>query len=141
LSIGRQADGILEWDTRLGGPYPDGCLGITQTTDRNYVLSGQSSQTRNALEDISLFKIDNRGNEIWRRYYGGSYFDTGTVLFNVLMEDISSLVNSQEILMIQTRLSLKPILMGMKNGKKFLEERCLMGFYRCVKQLITVLSS
>jgi hypothetical protein len=52
-------------------------LWITQTFDGGYILTGQSSQARSQPEDLSLFKIDNNGNEEWRKYYGGSYFDTG----------------------------------------------------------------
>jgi hypothetical protein len=71
-------EGTVEWEKQLGGPYPDGCIAVTQTIDGCYILTGQSSQSAHTPEDISLFKIDSLGNEIWSRYYGSPYFDTGT---------------------------------------------------------------
>ncbi len=71
------SSGNQEWEKLIGSSYPDGCLWITQTFDGGYILTGQSSQARSQPEDLSLFKIDNNGNEEWRKYYGKSYFDTG----------------------------------------------------------------
>jgi len=71
------SSGNQEWEKLIGSANPDGCLWITQTFDGGYILTGQSSQTRSQPEDLSLFKIDNNGNEEWRKYYGKPYFDTG----------------------------------------------------------------
>jgi len=71
------AAGEIVWEKQLGGPFSDGCLGITQTTDGGYCLTGQSSPSMTTLEDISLFKIDSMGNELWSRFYGSPFFDTG----------------------------------------------------------------
>jgi hypothetical protein len=74
------SSGTQEWKKLIGSPYLDDCLWITQTFDGGYILTGQSSQARFQPEDLSLFKIDHNGNEEWRKYYGGPYFDTGTAI-------------------------------------------------------------
>jgi len=72
--------GNQEWEKLIGSAYPDGCLWIAQTVDGGYILTGQSSQARSQPEDLSLFKLDQNGNEEWRKYYGGPYFDTGAAV-------------------------------------------------------------
>ena len=74
------SSGNQEWEKLIGSSYPDGCLWISQTVDEGYILTGQSSQAQSQPEDLSLFKIDINGNEEWRKYYGGTYFDTGTAI-------------------------------------------------------------
>jgi len=74
------SSGNQEWEKLIGSPYLDACLWIMQTVDGGYILTGQSSQARFQPEDLSLFKIDHNGNQEWRKYYGGPYFDTGTAI-------------------------------------------------------------
>ncbi len=45
---------------------------ILQTTDNSYIMAGSCSTTEGEPFDFWLIKIDDEGNELWRRTYGGA---------------------------------------------------------------------
>ena len=68
------------WDKVYGGDDKDEASTILLTQDNNYLLAGTSksdisgtkSQDSYGSEDFWLVKIDQNGNKIWDRTYGGS---------------------------------------------------------------------
>lgn len=74
--------GDLVWAKNYGGSNIDIAYNITPTSDGNYLIIGDS---RSGDQDVSqnygnadawLIKIDNNGNLLWEKSYGGSQFDT-----------------------------------------------------------------
>lgn len=66
------------WTKTLGGPMNEEAFAIRQTPDSNYVMAGYSETTggdvnsNQAAEDYWIVKLDNKGDIIWSKSYGGS---------------------------------------------------------------------
>lgn len=75
-----QIPGIL-WQKALGGTDVDYALGITETTDGNYVVTGIAASNNgdfienNGQDDIWLVKLTPDGDIVWKVVLGGSQKD------------------------------------------------------------------
>lgn len=77
------AGGNKIWDKRFGGNFYDYCTAIIQINNGNYVLGGYSSSSISGDKtepskggsDFWLVKIDENGNKIWDKTYGGKSFE------------------------------------------------------------------
>ncbi len=77
------------WDKRFGGQYDEYCNSIIKCSDGNYLLAGYTtspaggdvSEVSRGNRDFWLLKVDNDGNKIWDKRYGGSGFDDGVAVF------------------------------------------------------------
>jgi len=62
---------ILTWDRTYGGRGDDWAFSLIQTTDGGYMVAGLTSSKGAGEEDFWVIKLDNQGNMIWDKIYGG----------------------------------------------------------------------
>ena len=73
--------GNIEWSHSYGGSDVELGTAITQTSDGNYVFCAMSKSSDGDVllnkgnEDFWIVKIDNLGNMLWQKTYGGTYAD------------------------------------------------------------------
>lgn len=81
------ADGTLLWAKKAGGIGSDVATSVAVDGAGNVVVSGSYSQTAdiggtnltsNGSTDAFLWKLDNAGNSVWARGFGGSAIDGAT---------------------------------------------------------------
>jgi len=63
------------WQKTYGGSKDDEANAITPTKDGGYIVAGGTFSFGNGGEDVYLIKIDENGNKIWQKTYGGSKDD------------------------------------------------------------------
>jgi hypothetical protein len=77
------ATGQKLWDATLGGGEQDNAMATAEAGDGNYVVAGTSESFGNGESfDLYLAKVDNSGQLIWERTYGGDQAD-GAVSISV----------------------------------------------------------
>ena len=77
-------DGKIKWQKTFGGQYVDELKSIEQTSDKGYILggysnspvSGNKTQDNFGFNDYWIIKLDEEGNELWQRTFGGDQDDT-----------------------------------------------------------------
>jgi len=65
-------NGNKVWQKTYGGSDDDGAYAITPTNDDGFIVAGKTESFGNGEKDVYLIKIDNDGNKIWQKTYGGS---------------------------------------------------------------------
>jgi len=65
-------EGQLIWQKTYGGMGDDNGWSIKQTHDNSYIIVGFSNSFGNGDWNIFAIKIDQNGNEIWSKNYGGA---------------------------------------------------------------------
>lgn len=68
--IRTDAAGEVMWEKTYGGDAYESGLDITQTDDGNLLISGVATSSMGDM-DAYLIKIDQDGNELWAKTYGG----------------------------------------------------------------------
>ena len=63
---------IVEWDKAFGGSEGDYAYSLIQTTDGGYAVAGWTSSKGAGNYDFWLIKLDNKGNKLWDKTFGGS---------------------------------------------------------------------
>ncbi len=63
------------WDRTYGGSGIDVALSLIQTTDGGYAVAGYTGSQGAGGNDFWVIKLDNQGNQIWDKTYGGSNYD------------------------------------------------------------------
>jgi hypothetical protein len=77
------AAGNLMWQKNYGGSEIEIAYSITKTNDGNYLILGDTRSSDNQVTnpkgnaDAWLIKINDNGDLLWQKSYGGSQFDTG----------------------------------------------------------------
>ncbi|MBU0690717.1 choice-of-anchor D domain-containing protein [bacterium] len=69
--------GIYQWHETYGGSDNDWLFSIEVLPDGNYVTVGTQYSSPAMYADACLLKIDESGNAIWTRLYGGSGYENG----------------------------------------------------------------
>lgn len=69
--------GDTVWTRTYGGADDDWGFSVRTTLDGGYVVSGWTESFGAGRHDALLVKIDSRGNEQWRKTYGGSREEWG----------------------------------------------------------------
>ena len=70
--------GNQQWYKTYGGIYNDAGESIYKTNDDGYIITGYSSNNDfSSGADLYLIKIDEAGDTLWTRTYGGSQSDRG----------------------------------------------------------------
>ena|GEM_PF-4228367 len=74
--------GNLEWEETYGGDRKDEGESVQQTSDGGYILAGVTNALHPNLEndgsgDVYLAKIDDNGNLMWEKVFGGNRTDKG----------------------------------------------------------------
>lgn len=74
--------GNLEWEKNYGGKSTDAAHSIQQTTDGGYICVGSTNSNDGDVEagvngssDYWIIKLDEAGNLLWEKNYGGLYGD------------------------------------------------------------------
>jgi hypothetical protein len=70
LRLARNGDII--WQKTYGGSGLDAAILIQQTTDDGYIVTGITESFGAGGKDALILKLDNSGNVIWQKTYGGS---------------------------------------------------------------------
>ncbi len=74
-------NGEFEWESSFGGTGIDQAQDILATSDGGYVITGNTFSTdtqvtkNNGQSDVWLIKIDDSGQLLWQKSFGGSAFD------------------------------------------------------------------
>jgi len=69
------------WQKTYGGSDYDYASSIQETTDGEYIITGYTKSNNGDItenkggKDVWIIKLDNTGNIIWQKTYGGSYDD------------------------------------------------------------------
>ena len=63
---------ILTWDRTYGGSGRDAAWSLIQTTDGGYAVAGDTRSKGAGGVDFWVIKLDEQGNRVWDRIYGGS---------------------------------------------------------------------
>jgi len=73
--------GVILWEKSFGGSGIDNGYAATKTNDGNYLIAGTAISSDGLVSnpkgnsDIWLLKIDDNGNLLWEKSFGGSGFD------------------------------------------------------------------
>jgi len=68
-------DGNKSWEKTYGGSGDDWARYIQQTTDGGYIVAGSTSSFGAGKSDVYVIKLDENGNKVWEKTYGGSDYD------------------------------------------------------------------
>ena len=63
------------WDKTFGGREYEYGFGITKTVDNKFIIIGETESFGNGKYDAWIIKIDENGNKIWDKTFGGSRID------------------------------------------------------------------
>jgi len=70
-------NGDKEWSKTYGGNKGEDGNAIIQTSDNGYILLGSTSSIGDGFVDVFVVKVDQMGEEIWNKSFGGPEFDSG----------------------------------------------------------------
>jgi hypothetical protein len=68
-------NGNIVWEETYGGRNDDGASSIQQTTDGGYIVAGGTNSYGAGGSDVYIIKLDENGNIVWEKTYGGSKND------------------------------------------------------------------
>ncbi|KPJ52315.1 hypothetical protein AMJ39_08150 [candidate division TA06 bacterium DG_24] len=75
--IKTDGDGDTVWTRTYGGSGEDGAYSLGETSDGGYVIAGWTDSFGSGSYDVYLIKMDNGGDTVWTRSYGGPNLDWG----------------------------------------------------------------
>jgi uncharacterized delta-60 repeat protein len=90
LLIKTDAEGNKVWDKTFGGSEDDSGASVIVTPDNCYLIIGNTMSFGVGKGDIWLIKVDENGNEVWNKTFGGPSFDSGASI--IVTPDSSLLV-------------------------------------------------
>jgi len=63
------------WEKTFGGSDDDYAYSIQQTSDGGYIVAGRTSSFGAGSADVYIIKLDENGNKLWEKTFGGSSYD------------------------------------------------------------------
>jgi len=76
--------GDLIWEKTYGGGATDEAFSVKQTDDGGYIVAGKTMSEGAGNYDVWLFKLDENGDMIWSKTFGGTEKDQG---FDIAITD------------------------------------------------------
>ncbi len=67
----------VDWEKAYGGNEEEEGYWVTKTYDRGYIVTGYTASYGAGGKDVYIMKIDEKGDTVWTRTYGGSDDDEG----------------------------------------------------------------
>lgn len=75
LLVKTDSSGNIEWSKTYGGADWDFLYSIRKTSDNGFIMAGQSFSGGNGNGDAYAVKVDQDGEILWQKWYGGSQED------------------------------------------------------------------
>jgi len=75
--IKTSAEGDMMWETTFGGDEFDTGRSVQQTSDGGYILVGYTASFGSGQLDVFLVKVDEAGDKLWEKTFGGAGDDVG----------------------------------------------------------------
>jgi predicted secreted protein len=72
--------GNILWQKTYGGTGDDSARAIQQTSDGGYVVAGSTTSFGAGGPDAWVLKLDDSGNVLWQKTYGGSFFESANAI-------------------------------------------------------------
>jgi hypothetical protein len=69
--------GGTQWIRTYGGSFDEWSYSVQETRDGRYILAGGTESYGAGFQDVYLIKVDNFGDTVWTRTYGGNNDDLG----------------------------------------------------------------
>ena len=73
-------NGEFEWDRSFGGSLNDQGFSLVPANDGGFVITGVTRSQSDSSGDLWLFKVNNAGEMLWERTFGGENFEAGRSL-------------------------------------------------------------
>ena len=73
-------NGEFEWDRSFGGSLNDQGFSLVPANDGGFVITGVTRSQSDSSGDLWLFKVNNAGDMLWERTFGGENFEAGRSL-------------------------------------------------------------
>lgn len=70
-------NGEPRWDRTFGGVNWERGYSIKKTNDNSFIICGTTQSFGNGSYDVYVLKVDENGNLIWQKTYGGTNWDEG----------------------------------------------------------------
>lgn len=70
-------NGNSQWTKAIGSEYDERGYYVQQTIDGGYVAVGYTRSSSNGLKDVYLVRLDDLGNILWTKVFGGDLMDYG----------------------------------------------------------------
>jgi len=68
------------WSSRYGGAADDWCSSAIRSADGGYILAGTTGISGEDAENVLVAKLDEGGDQVWSRTFGGSESDFGNCI-------------------------------------------------------------
>jgi len=91
----RTVTGTMEWSKIYGGGSNDGAANIKELANGGYIVVGTTSSFGMGGSDIYLLKLDENGDTLWTRTYGGAQDDWGQTVWETSDSGFIILGNSR----------------------------------------------
>lgn len=75
---------MLTWEKTYGGSEDDWASSIIQTSDGCYIIAGETYSKGIGKSDAWILKLDNQGNLLWEKTYGGSNGDEAWIIIQTI---------------------------------------------------------
>ena len=79
--IKTDASGNEVWDKTYGGTAGDRGNSILQSSDGGYIIAGATHSSGAGFDDVWLLKVDELGNKVWDRAFGGTGSEGGSAVW------------------------------------------------------------
>jgi hypothetical protein len=74
-TVKTDSNGIMIWDTTYGGTGKDIAVDIIHASDDGFMIAGYTNSYGAGYEDVYLIKINETGDTLWTKTYGGESSD------------------------------------------------------------------
>lgn len=77
-------DGVLEWSKIIGGTLEDRFTWCEPKPDGTITCAGNTKSAGAGDDDMLMVKFDSNGDTLWTRMFGGSVYDAGICIANLI---------------------------------------------------------